>query len=166
MGFKEDLERLELQERELVLPRFDAQVAWELGTRVRQLAVERGLSLVVDVRRPGQQLFYTALEGTTADNPEWVRRKINVVMRFQRSSYAVGLRDALQNETIYERQGLLLGEFATHGGCFPLRVENAGLVGTITVSGLPQRSDHEMVVEAICGHLGKSYESLKLDAEE
>ena len=35
MGLSEDLERVALQERELVLPRLDAQVAWELGTRLR-----------------------------------------------------------------------------------------------------------------------------------
>ena len=34
MGLSEDLERVALQERELVLPRLDAQVAWELGTRL------------------------------------------------------------------------------------------------------------------------------------
>jgi uncharacterized protein (UPF0303 family) len=31
MGLSEDLERMALQERELVLPKLDAQVAWELG---------------------------------------------------------------------------------------------------------------------------------------
>ena len=35
MGLNEDLERIALQERELVLPRLDAQTAWELGLRLR-----------------------------------------------------------------------------------------------------------------------------------
>jgi uncharacterized protein (UPF0303 family) len=39
------------------------------------MAEERGLSLVIDVRRFGQPLFYSALEGTTPDNPEWVRQR-------------------------------------------------------------------------------------------
>ena len=55
------------------------------------MAVERGLSLVIDVRRFGQPLFYAALDGTTPDNAEWVRRKSNVVARFHRSSYSVGM---------------------------------------------------------------------------
>ncbi len=40
-------------------------------------------------------------------------------------------------------------EFSAHGGAFPVYVKGTGLVGTITVSGLPQEDDHELVVECI-----------------
>ena len=122
MGWTEDLERIALQERELVLPRLDAQIAWELGSRLRAMAVERRLAVVIDVRRFGQPLFYAAMEGTTPDNVEWVRRKSNVVARFHSSSYAVGLKEKLKNETLAETQGLPLADYATHGGSFPLAV--------------------------------------------
>ena len=39
MGLSEDIERVALQERELVLPRLDAQTAWELGARNAYLQV-------------------------------------------------------------------------------------------------------------------------------
>ena len=165
MGLCEDLERVELQERELVLPRLDAQIAWELGTRLRALAVERGLAIVLDVRRFGQPLFYAALDGTTPDNLEWVRRKINVVARFHRSSYGVGLGLKAKNETLAERLGLPVADYAAAGGCFPLNVAGAGVVGCVTVSGLPQRADHELVVEALCALLGREYAELKLGSE-
>jgi len=165
MGLSEDLERVALQERELVLPRLDAQVAWELGTRLRTLAQERGLKLVIDVRRFGQPLFYAALEGTTPDNAEWVRRKSNVVARFHRSSYGVGMTMKSKNTTLLERQGLAVADYAADGGSFPLSVAGAGVVGSVTVSGLPQRSDHELVVEALCSMLGRDYAELKLGAE-
>jgi uncharacterized protein (UPF0303 family) len=165
MGLNEDLERVALQERELVLPRLNAQVAWELGVRLRALAEVHSHAVVIDVRRFGQPLFYTALEGTTPDNAEWVRRKINVVARFHRSSYAVGLKLKAKNETLSEEQGLPLADYATHGGCFPLTVAGAGVVGCATVSGLPQRADHELVVEALCGLLEREYAELKLAAE-
>src|SRR5579863_1083729 len=102
MGLTEDLERISLQERELQLPRFDAETAWELGSRLRALAAGRGLAVVIDVRRFGQPLFYTALEGTKPDHVEWVRRKSNVVARFLTSSYILGLREKLKNETLAE----------------------------------------------------------------
>jgi uncharacterized protein (UPF0303 family) len=165
MGLSEDLERIALQEQELVLPRLDAQVAWELGVRLRTMAEERGLALVVDVRRFGQPLFYAVLEGTTPDNAEWVRRKSNVVARFHRSSYAVGLGLKLKNTTLLERQGLPVAGYAADGGSFPLNVAGAGVVGSVTVSGLPQRSDHELVVEALCGLLGRDYAALRLASE-
>ena len=165
MGLIEDLERVALQERDLQLPRLDAQIAWELGVRLRTMAVERGLAVVIDVRRFGQPLFYTALEGTTPDNVEWVRRKSNVVARFHRSSYAVGLKLEAKNDTLTAQQGLPLADYATHGGSFPLTVAGAGVVGSVTVSGLPQRDDHELVVEALCAMLGRDYATLRLDAE-
>jgi len=165
MGLSEDLERVKLQERELVLPRLDGQTAWDLGVRLRTLAEERGLVVVIDVRRFGQPLFYAALDGTTPDNVEWVRRKSNVVARFHRSSYAVGLSLKAKGETLTESQGLPLADYATHGGSFPLAVAGAGVVGSVTVSGLPQRSDHELVVEALCAALGRDYAELRLAAE-
>jgi len=165
MGLSEDLERVSLQERELVLPRLDAQVAWELGTRLRALAVERKLTLVIDVRRFGQPLFYAALDGTTPDNAEWVRRKSNVVARFHRSSYGVGMTLKQKNTTLLERQGLPVADYATDGGSFPLAVAGAGVVGCATVSGLPERADHELVVEALCAVLERDYAALRLAAE-
>ena len=164
MGLSEDVERVALQERELKLPRMDERAAWELGLRLRTLAEERCLPVVIDVRRFGQPLFYTALAGTTPDNVEWVRRKSNVVARFHRSSYAVGLHLASKNDSL-EARGLPINEYASHGGSFPLIVEGAGIVGSVTVSGLPQRADHELVVEALCGMLGRDYAELKLGAE-
>jgi len=165
MGLSEDLERVALQERELQLPRLDAATAWELGVCLRRIAEERGLAVVIDVRRFGQPLFYAAMEGTTPDNAEWVRRKSNVVARFHRSSYAVGLSLKAKNETLFEAQGLPVADYAEHGGSFPLAVTGAGVVGSVTVSGLPQRADHELVVEALCAVLGKDYATLGLVPE-
>ena len=165
MGLGEDLERVALQERELVLPRLDAQVAWELGTRLRTLAVERKLALVIDVRRFGQPLFYAALDGATPDNAEWVRRKSNVVARFHRSSYGVAMSQLQKNTTLLERYGLPVADYAAAGGSFPLAVAGAGVVGSVTVSGLPQRSDHELVVEALCSVLGRDFVELRLASE-
>ena len=89
MGLSEDLERVTLQERELQFVRLDTRAAWELGSKLRTIAEDRGLGVVIDVRRFGQPLFYTALEGTNPDHAEWVRRKSNVVARLHRSSYGV-----------------------------------------------------------------------------
>jgi uncharacterized protein (UPF0303 family) len=165
MGLSDDLERIALQERELWLPRLDARLAWELGDRLRTMAEARGLAVVIDVRRFGQPLFYAALEGTTPDNAEWVRRKCNVVARFHHSSYAIGLKLKAKNDTLTEQQGLPLADFATHGGSFPLTVQGAGVVGSVTISGLAQRADHELVVEALCGMLGRDYAALRMEPE-
>jgi len=165
MGLSEDLETVALQERELHLQRFDTQTAWEIGVCLRTMALDRSLPVVIDVKRFGQPLFYTALEGTTPDNVDWVRRKSNLVARFHRSSYSIGLNLKLKNDTLLERYALPVADYAAHGGSFPITIAGAGVIGSITVSGLPQRDDHELVVEGLCTVLGREYASLRLKAE-
>ena len=163
MPIAEDIANISLQEQELQYLSFDEEAAWRIGSRLRTMAVERKLGVVIDVRRLNQPLFYSARPGTTPDNAEWVRRKVNVVQRFHRSSYAIGLEMKQKNSDLNQSQGLPVSDFVTHGGCFPIRVQSAGVIGTITVSGLPQRADHELVVEALCAELGRDFDSLKLD---
>jgi uncharacterized protein (UPF0303 family) len=119
--------------------------------------------VVVDVRRFGQPLFYAAMAGTTPDNVEWVRRKSNLMARFLRSSYAIGLSLQESGMTLTEKYGIAADDFVSHGGCFPIHVTQAGVVGSVTVSGLPQREDHELVVEALCAELGLEYCALRLE---
>jgi len=57
-------------------------------------------------------------------------------------------------------------EFASHGGAFPLTVKGAGVIGVVTVSGLPQRQDHEFVVEALCAVLGHDASALAFASDK
>ncbi len=166
MPIAEDIARVALQEQQLQFAHFDEEAAWLLGSQIRELAVARNLGVVIDIRRPGnpaQPLFFTALPGTTPDNLEWVRRKTNLTFRFHRSSYAIGLDMEAKNSDIYERYSLPVADYVSHGGCFPIRVTGAGLIGAVTVSGLPQRADHELAVEALCSVIGCDYSCLRLD---
>lgn len=162
---QDDLARVIHQENELRLPHFDNNDAWKLGTLVRELAVSRNHPLVIDIRRfgqPSQQLFYCALPGTTPDNGRWVERKSNIVARFHRSSYQLGLFLTKCNISFAEKYSLPDEDYACHGGSFPIHVTGTGVVGALTVSGLPQRQDHNLVVEALCLTLGIEPEILKL----
>ncbi len=165
MGVTEDLQQIATQERELRFHRFDEDAAWQLGCWLRDQAAVRSLGIVIDIRRFGQPLFYAALPGTTPDNPDWVRRKINTVERFHRSSYAIGLELKAKNSDLTEKYALPARDYASHGGSFPLAVHGAGVIGTVTVSGLPQREDHELVVESLCAALGKPYPEFALTRE-
>src|SRR5262249_15925542 len=133
---------IEEQERRLVLPHFDNDDAWRLGTLLVELARARSAPVTVDIRRNGQQLFHCALPGTSADNDAWILRKVRVVDRFGHASYLVGLRFAAQGTTSEERARLDPDTYAAHGGAFPITVAGTGVVGTVTVSGLPQADDH------------------------
>ena len=100
----------------------------------------------MDLTRVHQQLFHVALPGTSLDNDHWVRRKTAVVYRFHHSSFYMGVSCRAKGVSLAERYSVDPAEFAAHGGAFPIRVRGAGLVGTVTVSGLPQEEDHRLVV--------------------
>jgi uncharacterized protein (UPF0303 family) len=88
------------------------------------------------------------------------------VARFHRSSYAVGLMLKQAQTTLLERYALPITDFAAHGGSFPIHVKGIAVIGAVTVSGLPQRADHELVVEALCLELDQDYGSLVLPKVE
>jgi len=141
--------RIEEQENRLQFTRFTNADAWTIGTRLVELATQRGLGVTIDITKGEQQVFHAALDGTSADNDDWVARKIRTVRRYGASSFLVGRRHAASGKDFNESTGLPLSLYAAHGGCFPVVIRDAGLVGTVTVSGLPQRDDHELVVEVL-----------------
>jgi uncharacterized protein (UPF0303 family) len=145
---------LEAQEQRLVFTRFDNADAWRLGSAMVAAAIDRSLPITIDIRRHGHQLFHVALPGTTPENDAWIDRKVNVVDRFAESSYLVGRRLAATGTDLDEALGVESRLFAAHGGAFPIRISNVGVIGAITVSGLPQADDHFFVAEMIGTFLG------------
>ncbi len=113
----------------------------------------------MDICRNGQQLYHCALAGTSADNDEWIKRKNRVVNRFGHSSFYMGNLYKSKNTTIQDSALLDHREYAPHGGAFPVIVKNVGVVGTITVSGLPQQEDHQLVVQVLADYLGVNLEA-------
>jgi uncharacterized protein (UPF0303 family) len=168
MSIENDIAALVKQESALTFPGFTPDTAWKIGTTLRELAIARNYGLVIDVRRfgaPHQQLFYCALAGTTPDNQRWVARKIATVARFHKSSYHVGRLLELAGLSFSARYNLPEEDYAAHGGCFPILVAGTGIVGAVTVSGLPQREDHSLVVEALCRVTGRDHATLRLPPE-
>ena len=152
---KEVLERIAAEERELVFDSFDSAAALELGRLMVRKASENGYQIAIDIRRTNQMLFHAAMPGAGPDNDEWVRRKTNVVFRFQKSSLAVGVALALLGLKIEEKYFVSSMEYSAYGGSFPIRVKSAGIVAAATVSGLPQEEDHEFVVACFRDFLKK-----------
>jgi uncharacterized protein (UPF0303 family) len=151
---KGDIARLEKQEAILRFTRCDPDTAWKLGGILREIAIERGAPIAIDVSLRDRTLFHCVLDGTSTDNAEWIRRKRNTVLRLWHSSYLVGRRLSLAHRGQEEAHNLPLSDFATHGGGFPILVEGLGCVGAVTVSGGPQRMDHAIVVDGIARLLG------------
>ncbi len=143
------LEELLRQEQELQFSRFGNDDALLLGMRLVERAKAQNKAITVDICRNGQQLFHLALAGTSADNDAWIIRKNNVVNRFGHSSLFVGTQFRARNTTFEHSSRLDPDRYAAHGGAFPVIVRQVGVVGTVTVSGLPQAEDHAFVVSVL-----------------
>ncbi|MEU1305720.1 heme-degrading domain-containing protein [Streptomyces shenzhenensis] len=148
------VEELEAQERRLIFRRFTCDDAWTLGSLLVELARERQAPVAIDIHRAGQQLFHAALPGATPDNDAWIARKRRVVERYGASSYLVGARCRAKGTTFEESSRLDPEVYAAHGGSFPINVADVGVIGAVTVSGLPQLQDHRLVIEALEQFLG------------
>lgn len=157
-----DLARLALQEEQLQFDAFSLDTAWQLGTRLKEAIEARGKAAAIDIRFFGHPLFFYAMPGTTPDNIDWIRRKRNVVQRFHRSSYAMRLELRKKGTTLTDQSGLALRDHAMAGGCFPILLRGTGCIGTIAVSGLPMRDDHNIIVEVLADWLNCSTDELLL----
>jgi len=148
-----DIDKVIRQEELLVFKRFDEADAWSLGNLIRSEAAKYDQGVVIDIRRGDEILFFTAMPGTNSENANWARRKRNLVALTHTSSYLTGLQIRFKTPTELVKD-LDEVDFAWHGGCFPIRIENQGVIGSATVSGLPQRDDHKLVTDAIADYLG------------
>ena len=148
------IEKLIEQERRLVLPRFDEADAFALGVQLRDVVASRGGAVTIEIRIARETVFFHAMPGTAPANADWARRKRNVVELLHKSSYRVGRELERDGTTLEAKMGLATRDHACHGGAFPLRVAGIGVVGTVTVSGLPQREDHELIVELLAPRCG------------
>lgn len=165
MNLNDELALLIRQEETLQFPRFDEDTAWQLGSFLHQQASSNSWPLVIDVRRFDRPLFFCAGRGITSDNLAWVDRKNNTVQRFLRSSYRIRYQLALEGLDISERYCLSPADYASVGGGFPISVRGSGVIGSVTVSGLPDRQDHQIIVEALCELLGHDPDTLALSPE-
>lgn len=148
----QDLVVLEEQEKLLRFHCFDANSAWALGSRLREAVAAHGCSIEIELA--GHVLFACVTPGANPGQANWIRRKRNTVHHFARSTYAVGRKLEQDAGTLMTRYGLPETDYVAHGGGFPIWLIGTGPVGSVVLSGLPQRDDHNMVVDALAASTG------------
>jgi len=162
MSIEKEMEVIAEQERILQFEHFNAETAWSIGSRLRQDALERVAGMTFEIQIAGRTVFLGTTDGAKGEHVDWIRRKRNVVMKFSRSSYWMSLELQLKGKNMEARhEGIFYTDYAMHGGAFPIVLRGTGLVGTIIASGLHQRVDHAMVVDAIAAERGVDVERLE-----
>lgn len=150
---EEVIKLLALQEEILQFTHFTNGDAWELGSFMVAEAKKRELPVAISIRRHnGEVIFQYCNDGTDLTNADWMRRKENTVKAVSTSSLRLYVKLQLKGETMAD---IFLDErdHACCGGGFPIRIEEAGVIGTIIVSGLNHVADHDFIVKCLSKYL-------------
>ena len=136
-------------ERQLVVSSFSNKLSMSMGLKIIELANGKGLSIGVEVSRLNHTVFLYLDDGLPADKHNWIKRKANIVKHFEESSLAV--KEDLINGgmSLKGTFGLDETQFVAKGGSMPIMVEGVGLVGIVTVTGLSDVDDHQIIVDAL-----------------
>lgn len=148
-NYAELLDTLTQQEQALQFTAFSSDTALALGLKIVELARARGKAITVNITINGKLLFHHAMQGASAEQADWIRRKNNVVARFGRCSFYVGIDHKHRGVIFEDIKYLPPQDYAANGGAFPIAIKDSGIIGTVTVSGLRQAEDHALVVEAL-----------------
>ncbi|NVM77012.1 uncharacterized protein (UPF0303 family) [Duganella sp. SG902] len=148
-NYAELLDTLTQQEQELQFTAFSSDTALTLGLKLIELAKAGDKRITINITVNGKVLFHHAMQGASADQADWIRRKNNVVARFGRCSFYVGIDHKHRGVVFEDIKYLDPRDHAANGGAFPITLKGTGIIGTVTVSGLRQAEDHALVVEAL-----------------
>ncbi|WPH03456.1 Hypothetical protein R9X50_00633600 [Acrodontium crateriforme] len=163
-----EVTQIEHQDTSLAFPVFTAETAWTLGCRLRAKLQLQTKPTVIDISlaHSNHCLFHaTTHSGTTPDNDTWVARKRASVLRFGVSTWQLNNKYA-GDEAAFAAKFMLgdrAGEYAIHGGGWPVRVRGVeGIVAVVVVSGLKQEFDHGVIVQIV----GEMLEEMGIEAGE
>ena len=137
--------------RKIEVSEFSNRVALDMGQRIIELAKSRNQHIAVEICRLNHTIFLYFDDNLPADKHNWLRRKANVAKHFEESSLGVKNDLLAKGMSLEKTFGLDEKDFIAKGGAIPVFVKNAGMVATITVSGLPDVEDHNLIVEALQG---------------
>lgn len=153
MTVDELLNILEMQEEVLQFSHFTNEDAWAVGNAIVTEAHRHKLPVAVSIRlNNGYTVFQYAADGTNLDNERWMKRKYNTVKVKEMSSLRAYTTLRVKELTLAD-WFMDPAEFAIHGGGFPIRVEEVGVIGAILVSGLEHFADHDLIVKCLAKYL-------------
>ncbi|MCT4206533.1 heme-binding protein [Elizabethkingia anophelis] len=137
--------------RKIELDRFSNRIAFDMGVKIIDLAKNRNQHIAVEVCRLNHTIFLYVDDTLPVDKHNWLRRKANITRQFEESSLSVKNDLKEGNMSLEKTFGLDERDFLAKGGAIPIFVKNGGMIAIITVSGLHDEEDHNIIIEALKG---------------
>lgn len=135
--------------RKITLEKFSNKIALEIGLAIVNLAKERNQNIAVQIERLNQTIFLYVGDDLPADKHNWLRRKANLAKHFEESSLSIK-QDLIQGKMTLEGTFALdEKEYLAKGGAIPIFVKNAGMIAVVSVSGLRDEEDHQIIMDAL-----------------
>lgn len=141
-------ESCEWQENRFQFMSFNREDALRLGTKLHDVAKKYGGGVAIGIVVNGLNVFQLVMDNASRHNVEWLERKFQTVIQFEKSSLRVYAQHGL-GEMGLDCERLEPLKYAVCGGGFPLIVRGVGVVGAIAVSGLPHLDDHQVIIDAL-----------------
>ncbi|MFN3529723.1 MAG: heme-degrading domain-containing protein [Bacteroidia bacterium] len=137
--------------KKIELDSFSNKIALEMGLAIIDMAKNRNQHIAVEICRLNHTIFLYVDDKLPVDKHNWLRRKANVAKQFEESSLRVKNDLKAGNMTLDQTFALDEKDFLAKGGSIPIFVKNAGMIATITVSGLQDEADHQIIIDALSG---------------
>lgn len=160
---REALDTLSEQEKALhYLDGFDAWEALSLGRRIAELSRGYGRGITVEIVRESDdmRLFCWSADDKAPRNYGFTAGKRSAARECGHASVLPQLKAVVAGDA--EKAFDRVPEVIPAAGAFPIRVgANGELAATVSVSGLHDGLDHELVVKALESELGVSVPSIR-----
>lgn len=159
MDTKKMIGILEEQERLLRFKNVDFNMLADLCMRICSRIENMGKSAYIRADLNGILVFALCMPGATYNNEDWARRKSNLTLRYSISSLHATLNMKENGKTL-EICGMDNADYGLSGGSFPILLESGIAVGSITVSGMTEWEDHQVIADVLAEELGMEIPSV------
>ncbi len=137
--------------KKIELDSFSNKIGMEMALKIVDLAKSRNQHIAVEVCRLNHTVFSYVDDMLPTNSNNWLRRKANVAKQFEESSLSLKIKMQDGNKSLASTFGLNEKDFVAKGGAIPIFVKHAGMIATITVSGLSDEEDHKIIIDALKG---------------
>ena len=151
MDVQRTLEILAKQEEEIRFERFENYDALKIGTLIAEKVKASARPVAIRIYLDDIVVFQYTMKGKEEWHYGWATRKYEMVKATGHSSMSA----MLQNKFLGQWKEFETDETKAFAcGGFPIRLKNGDMVEVVSISGLVDPQDHEVVVSVLSEYIG------------